>query len=266
MKMYVMIHVNIWTLFVFYTVDTFFEIFSCNPRELAWNKLLDHGTCFNAEALIVAAGTVNVVSDFVILFLPIFSIWRLQMERKQKVQLTAVFAFGLLYIKPLPLSLLQPANHILSACFASVMRLVYSVILFQTEDKTRAFVPTGLWAVAETAIGFMCSCFPVLPKFFQVMVPKLSTSKTNTSSLSALPSYNRTPRARKSNGSTIIKDPYDSKRNLAGGYRGLDSLELSNEVGNRDVDIRAETRRMSEPDAEEGQIMKTVRIEIRRNG
>jgi hypothetical protein len=102
MTMYVMIHGVIWTLFVFYTVDTFFEIFSCNPRELAWNKFIDHGTCFNTEGLIVAAGAVNVLSDFVILFLPIFSIWKLQMETKQKLQLTAVFGFGLLYASLLP--------------------------------------------------------------------------------------------------------------------------------------------------------------------
>jgi hypothetical protein len=145
------------------------------------------------------------------------------------------------------------------------MRLVYSVILYKTEDKSRIFVPTGLWAVAETGIGFMCSCLPVLPKFFQVMVPKLSGNRSNITALSGLPTYNNTARTHKSDGSIIIKDPYDSRTKLAGGYRGLDSLELSNGVGNRDVDIRAGARRSSEPDAEEGHILKTVRIEIKRN-
>jgi hypothetical protein len=145
------------------------------------------------------------------------------------------------------------------------MRLVYSVILYKTEDKTRAFVPTGLWAVAETGIGFMCSCLPVLPRFFQVMIPKLSGNRSNITARSGLPTYNNASRTHRSNGSIITKDPYDSRSNLAGGYRGLNSLELTNGVGKRDVDIRAGMRRSSEPDAEEGQIMKTVRIEIQRN-
>lgn len=96
MAMFSLIHVVLWADLAFYTADTLFEIFSCNPRELNWNKLIDHGSCFNIEALIISAGAINVVSDCVILFLPVFSIWRLQLSTKKKVQISAVFAFGLL--------------------------------------------------------------------------------------------------------------------------------------------------------------------------
>lgn len=56
-------------------------------------------------------------------------------------------------------------------------------------------------------------------------------------------------------------DVYDSRRNLAGGYRGLTSLEMISGTGGRDVEIKG-GRRPSEPDEEEGRIMRTVRVDL----
>ncbi|TVY39345.1 Satratoxin biosynthesis SC1 cluster protein [Lachnellula subtilissima] len=240
MAMFVLIHIVLWADLAFYTADTLFEIFSCNPRELNWNKLIDHGSCFNIEALIISAGAINVVSDCVILFLPVFSIWRLQLSTKKKVQISAVFAFGLL------------------ACISSIIRLVYSILLFKTEDRTHAFIPTGLWSVAEVSIGFICSCLPVVPKFFQVMSERLTTNKSNTTPSR---SYYRSFDAQKSSASNNPGNLYDSRRDLARGDEPFEGLELNSGLGNRHIDIRAGSRRPSGAD-EEGQILKTVRVEV----
>ncbi|TVY39056.1 Satratoxin biosynthesis SC1 cluster protein [Lachnellula occidentalis] len=237
MAMFVLIHTVLWADLAFYTVDTLFEIFSCSPRALNWNKLIDHGSCFNVEALIISAGAINVISDCVILFLPVYSIWRLNLSTKKKVQIIAVFAFGLL------------------ACISSVIRLVYSILLFKTEDRTYAFVPTGLWSTAEVSIGFICSCLPVLPKFFQVMGKKLVT---NNSITTPSRSYYKSFDAQRSNAAA---NPYDSKRDLACGDEPFEGLELTPRAGSRHTDIRAGSRRPSGAD-EEGQILKTIRVEV----
>ncbi|TVY17219.1 Satratoxin biosynthesis SC1 cluster protein 4 [Lachnellula arida] len=238
--MFVLIHIVLWADLAFYTVDTLLEIFSCNPRALNWNKLIDHGSCFNIEVLIISAGAINVVSDCVMLFLPMFSIWRLQLSTKKKAQISAVFACGLL------------------ACVSSVIRLAYSILLFKTEDRTYAFIPTGLWSVAEVSIGFICSCLPVVPKFFQVMSERLTTNKSSTTPSR---SYYRSFDAQKSGASNNPGNPYDSRRALARGDEPFEGLELTEGVGSRHIDIRAGSRRPSGAD-EEGRILKTVSVEV----
>ena len=87
-----------WTTFLFYFVDTFFEIFMCNPREKIWNPLMEEGHCFNASALYMATGIFNVVSDFSILVLPMVPIWSLQIPYKKKIMISALFAVGVWYV------------------------------------------------------------------------------------------------------------------------------------------------------------------------
>ena len=82
----------------------------CTPREKLWNPSVP-GYCFSSRKLGLASGSINVISDFSILILPVPIIWRLQMSKKRKVGITAVFGIGLF------------------ACVTSILRLVYSVEL-----------------------------------------------------------------------------------------------------------------------------------------
>jgi hypothetical protein len=93
--MYLGILAVFWAHLLFYIIDTFFQIFSCNPREKAWNKLILTGHCFDLPTIFVASGAVNVVSDFAVLILPIYSVWRLKITTRQKIQVSAAFATGL---------------------------------------------------------------------------------------------------------------------------------------------------------------------------
>ena len=61
------------------------------------------GHCINNEEVFVAGGTINVVSDFTILLLPIVEVWRLHMSTRRKIGVSAVFATGLLYVYLPPL-------------------------------------------------------------------------------------------------------------------------------------------------------------------
>ena len=45
-------------------------------------------------AVLICASVINIVSDFMILIIPIVAIWDLHMARKQKIRLYAVFAVG----------------------------------------------------------------------------------------------------------------------------------------------------------------------------
>ena len=62
----------------------------------------------------------------------------------------------------------------LSACISSILRTYYTWKIAGSPDTSYNMVPVGLWAAAELATGFIISCLPVIPKFFQHMWPKVS--------------------------------------------------------------------------------------------
>ena len=96
MILYVTIHAVLWSNCVLYTIDMFVKIFLCNPREKEWNQFITTGSCLNINAAQLSTGICNVVSDFIILLLPQFSIWRLKMSTREKLGISAIFAIGLL--------------------------------------------------------------------------------------------------------------------------------------------------------------------------
>lgn len=59
------------------------------------------------------------------------------------------------------------ADSFASACIASVIRLYFSVRLFNSEDVTYFVALMGLWTLPEMALAFLAMCLPVFPRFFQ---------------------------------------------------------------------------------------------------
>jgi hypothetical protein len=90
---------TIWALVVahilFYAAHDILVIAACNPRPKIWNPILN-GTCINIQALVFAAAIVNAVSDFTIILIPILRVWKLQLAKNHKLNLTIVFAAGAL--------------------------------------------------------------------------------------------------------------------------------------------------------------------------
>ena len=62
----------------------------------------------------------------------------------------------------------------LSACISSILRTYYTWKITESPDISYNMVLMGLWTAAELATGFIISCLPVIPKFFQHMWPKVS--------------------------------------------------------------------------------------------
>ncbi|KAL8786451.1 MAG: hypothetical protein Q9213_002767 [Squamulea squamosa] len=171
--MYLASHALIWTNFVFYFVSTFVEIFACSPVRKAWDPLIPEGHCINILALNVAASTINSTSDIGILILPQVSIWRLQMSRKRKIQISGIFLVGIF------------------ACVASIVRLGYASKLYTHEDITYYSWVTGVWTHPEMAAGIIVACLPVSPKFFQGLQQTRFFSQIDFSLQSLLRSTNR---------------------------------------------------------------------------
>ena len=73
-------------------------VFKCLPLESIDDPTIKP-RCINFGLWIVIHALHNVVTDFMLLFLPMPLVWRLNMTRTRKVQISGIFALGTLYAK-----------------------------------------------------------------------------------------------------------------------------------------------------------------------
>ena len=81
-----------------FTIGTVFSsIFQCSPVAYAFNKTI-LGTCIDMTAFWFANAAFNILSDLVIIALPVPVISKLQLPLRSKIALCGLFAVGILYV------------------------------------------------------------------------------------------------------------------------------------------------------------------------
>lgn len=88
-----------WSMIVFTTAYSFAGIilciFPCKPVHRLWDQTLP-GTCISPMVPGAISAVGNLVSDLIVLALPMLGVRNLQMRRKKKIAVSAVFAMGFL--------------------------------------------------------------------------------------------------------------------------------------------------------------------------
>ena len=69
------------------------DIFQCVPVEADWNPAIK-ARCVNFGADLIVLSAINVVTDFIILCLPLRQVWQLYMDNTRKIQLSSIFLLG----------------------------------------------------------------------------------------------------------------------------------------------------------------------------
>lgn len=85
----------IWSNACWYFAYTFLVAFACTPTAKSWDFELQ-GHCISSNSLVALATVPSAVSDLVILVLPISWVWKLQMARRRKFEVSLIFAMGLM--------------------------------------------------------------------------------------------------------------------------------------------------------------------------
>lgn len=67
--------------------------FSCNPIRGYWNKTII-SSCVDVETFSTATTVPHLLTDVIVLLLPIRMIWRLQLARNQKFAMSFIFLLG----------------------------------------------------------------------------------------------------------------------------------------------------------------------------
>ena len=75
----------------------------CRPLAYNWDSTIE-GVCGNRSKVYISAGALNVVTDFMVMALPIPHIFGLQLRIKKKLGLVLMFSLGLLFVTSLSAS------------------------------------------------------------------------------------------------------------------------------------------------------------------
>lgn len=91
-----MIYMGIMSIIAAWQIaQVFVQIFACIPVQASWDKDI-HGNCQTINNTRLMNSVANIVTDFIILLLPLPVIWRLKLPKTQKLALTGVFGLGFL--------------------------------------------------------------------------------------------------------------------------------------------------------------------------
>ncbi|GIC93624.1 putative plasma membrane protein Pth11-like [Aspergillus udagawae] len=165
----------VWiAVIVSFTVGSVFSsIFQCTPVQWAFNKSLPgHGTCINMTAFWYANAVFNILTDLVLIALPIPVVLKLQLPLKSKVALCGIFAVGLF------------------TCITSVLRITTLNVATNHLDTTWNSIGSSMWTVIESNLGIICACLPALRPPLSFFFPRLF-SRLNKSSAGAASHGNR---------------------------------------------------------------------------
>ena len=69
-------------------------IFQCSPIAYTWDRTIVGGSCFNQEAFYRYVSPPNILTDVLILVMPLPYVWKLHTRVGQKVALTGIFLLG----------------------------------------------------------------------------------------------------------------------------------------------------------------------------
>ncbi|PVI00619.1 hypothetical protein DM02DRAFT_526568, partial [Periconia macrospinosa] len=82
---------------IYYIIITLLKIFICTPIPKIWVHNLP-GKCLNSNAIFIADCVIFLVTDFVILSLPLPVIWGLQMPVRHKINSSFALVIGAMHV------------------------------------------------------------------------------------------------------------------------------------------------------------------------
>jgi hypothetical protein len=198
-------------------------IFQCIPISAIWNKDIKNARCLSISNIAYSSAACNVATEIFILILPIPRLRGLQLERKKKISLYALFSAGLLYV-------ISAILHSYIECPTSLLTMIQSRViavatariptlrrLVTFNDPTFDNVAAFLWSCFESGVVHICAAAPVIRSMFtKFRAPPSSSANLKASAPGAF-----------SNLHSIGHDPTILSSNVGTSEKGFADMELS---------------------------------------
>ncbi|QKX54809.1 uncharacterized protein TRUGW13939_01898 [Talaromyces rugulosus] len=140
------------TIVALWWIANVFQIFLiCRPFKMNWDSTAK-GTCGNRPLTYALVGAVNIATDITTLLLPVPTVWSLQMPKRFKVGITAIFCIGLLIT------------------IISIIRMQSLIVLSFTEISSSMVDPV-FWTVVEPSLAVTNACLPIIRPIIAIILP-----------------------------------------------------------------------------------------------
>ncbi|KAF7616265.1 integral membrane protein [Aspergillus flavus] len=142
-KAVILIYIFLGLMLAYYIPALIVKICICNPISKFWAPTTP-GSCLNQSKITLADAVISVVSDLIILIIPVAIVSTLHLPTRKKVRVIALLSAGGL------------------ACASSIARLVLIVSTAKSQDITMSFMRINMLGNAEISLGIICACLPAL--------------------------------------------------------------------------------------------------------
>ncbi|KAJ3572509.1 hypothetical protein NPX13_g5028 [Xylaria arbuscula] len=126
-----------WWIAIFFS-----GIFQCDPISKAWLPET-RGKCIILKGYFYGNAVPNILTDFIILSLPIRQVLKLQTDRANKLSISVIFLLGSF------------------VSFSSIYRFT-TLLVFDPLDPTWTLAPSQAWCMIEISTGVVSACLPTL--------------------------------------------------------------------------------------------------------
>ncbi|KAL8989292.1 MAG: hypothetical protein Q9177_001789 [Variospora cf. flavescens] len=177
-------YINLGIVAAFTIGSVFATILQCIPIKASWNRDVE-ATCINSASFWIAFAVINILTDAIILFLPMREVLHLQLGRREKIGLLALFSLGALSVTaPVHPQLIEfSADSQHSVTVSSVVRVTaVANSTHNQSDITWNFIPRGIWTLIEANTGIICASLPMLYKPAAVLLPCFRRTNISASS------------------------------------------------------------------------------------
>ncbi|KKK18899.1 hypothetical protein AOCH_000309 [Aspergillus ochraceoroseus] len=130
---------------------------ACSPLEAYWDiGAFQTATCDNEQSRSLSFTITNLITDILIVLIPIRTFWMLKLPTREKLLLTGLMSLGLL------------------ACIASAIRIYYAYRMFYgSYDVSWEVYQVWFWILVEINLAVICASMPTLRPLTQRYFPKL---------------------------------------------------------------------------------------------
>ncbi|KAE9962581.1 hypothetical protein BLS_000164 [Venturia inaequalis] len=128
---------------------------ACRPFAKNIDVTVVEGQCLNKAALYIATGILNIITDIMVLLLPIPMVLRLQMVKSRKIMLILLFSVGSI------------------TCVTSAVRVALLPPMLTSEDASWDTVYPSLWILIEASLIIITGTLPTMRLFLRHVAPTL---------------------------------------------------------------------------------------------
>lgn len=90
------LYISAGLIVCWYLAVLFVSIFQCVPVAAFWDRNIKNAKCVNLAQFSTSTGVTNLLTDVIILCLPVPMVWTLHTNKTQKMTLTGIFLLGFL--------------------------------------------------------------------------------------------------------------------------------------------------------------------------